>query len=501
MILPPDVLQSESAKVALIALALPALGPVLKLVLVTGESIVQVVLLSVVGYVLAHQGILNKDTQRRLNRLNVSIFTPALLFSKVAFSLSPERLTQLMIVPFGFVLVSIASALAAHLCSWVLRLPAGQRHFVVACAITPNSNTLPVAIMQSLVDTLPELHWPQNGIDEDNPDEMLGRALTYLILFSTLGMVLRWSVAAKLLNEVSTDLPDDPAAANPPTGEHAPSRYRDEPEEHQGEAPPRDHTQSPETLPAPGDVPASMRARTFADKYIKGPFRAFLEFMSVPLWAALLSFVVALIPPLQHLVSSVTPLVGALRQAGACSIPLTILVLGSYFHEDSSGPSGVPPTIENVTVRHPQALRRSSQSFSTAEVPPPPPPPPLPDFTWRTVMAAVASRMIVTPLLLLPLLAYACIYSNQHVMDDPVFLTSACLIIGSPPALTLAQITAKMGRKNSNVEQLISGTIFVSYMFLAAPTTILLVLFALFLDEKQAMLRSTLAGTVQRFMT
>ena len=115
--------------------------------------------------------------------------------------------------------------------------------------------------------------------------------------------------------------------------------------------------------------------------------------------------------------------------------------------------------------------------------------------------AAVASRMIVTPLLLLPLLGYACIYSNQHVMDDPVFLTSACLIIGSPPALTLAQITAKVGRKNSNVEQLISGTIFVSYMFLAAPTTILLVLFALFLDEKQAMLRSALAGTVQRFMT
>ena len=142
MILPPDVFQSESAKVALIALALPAFGPMLKLVLVTGESIVQVVLLSVVGYVLAHQGILNKDTQRRLNRLNVSIFTPALLFSKVAFSLSPERLTQLMIVPFGFVLVSIASALAAYLSSWVLRLPAGQRHFVVACAITPNSLSL-----------------------------------------------------------------------------------------------------------------------------------------------------------------------------------------------------------------------------------------------------------------------------------------------------------------------------------------------------------------------
>lgn len=70
-----------------------------------------------------------------MNKLNVSLLTPALLFSKVAFSLTPERLTELAVVPFGFVLVASVSALSAYIMSWVLRLPKGQRYFVVACML------------------------------------------------------------------------------------------------------------------------------------------------------------------------------------------------------------------------------------------------------------------------------------------------------------------------------------------------------------------------------
>lgn len=49
-----------------------------------------------------------------------------------------------------------------------------------------NSNSLPIALMQSLVVTVPGLKWG----DDDNEDAMVGRALTYLVLYSTLGMVV-----------------------------------------------------------------------------------------------------------------------------------------------------------------------------------------------------------------------------------------------------------------------------------------------------------------------
>lgn len=80
--------------------------------LLTLQAILEVFLLCLAGYILARRGVLDKRTQKvsqqyfylsliltislhniqQINRLNVSLFTPSLLFSKVAFSLSPGEL-------------------------------------------------------------------------------------------------------------------------------------------------------------------------------------------------------------------------------------------------------------------------------------------------------------------------------------------------------------------------------------------------------------------------
>ena len=69
------------------------------------------------------------------------------------------------------------------------------RSFAVAAAMFMNSNSLPIALMQSLVVTVPGLKW---GSD-DNEDAMVGRALTYLVLYSTLGMVVSSTSASPLI--------------------------------------------------------------------------------------------------------------------------------------------------------------------------------------------------------------------------------------------------------------------------------------------------------------
>lgn len=75
--------------------------------------------------------------------------------------------------------------------------------FAIACAAFPNTNSLPVALMQSLVLSVKDLRWG----DHDTKDQMLGRALSYLVLFSTLGIVMRWSVGVRLLT-MSDDEPE-----------------------------------------------------------------------------------------------------------------------------------------------------------------------------------------------------------------------------------------------------------------------------------------------------
>ncbi|OAX31866.1 hypothetical protein K503DRAFT_870447 [Rhizopogon vinicolor AM-OR11-026] len=74
-------------------------------------------------------------------------------------------------------------------------------HFAMAASMCKNSNSLPIAIVQSLVLGVHGLKWTP----DDNKDAMLGRALTYLVLYSILGMMLRWSYGICLLS--SADIP------------------------------------------------------------------------------------------------------------------------------------------------------------------------------------------------------------------------------------------------------------------------------------------------------
>lgn len=59
--------------------------------------------------------------------------------------------------------------------------------------------------MQSLTYTLESLKWGT----QDSRDAMLGRALSYLVLFSTLGIILRWSYGIQLLSTADDEAPND----------------------------------------------------------------------------------------------------------------------------------------------------------------------------------------------------------------------------------------------------------------------------------------------------
>ena len=263
-----------------------------------------------------------------------------------------------------------------------------------AGAISPNSNSLPVALMQSLVVTVPMLHWEEDGEPEDTTDGMLGRALTYLVLFSTLGMFLRWSVGAKLLSSVDEEVAErevpvgtlidhDSGAddsAQQQRSQSADSRNR--PERKRTGPPgwavsfPNSPTQSDtdeqdysngqtEAIP-PGEERSALRscaARTssIAHTIIVKPLLAINAFMTAPLWAAFLSLFVALIRPLQQLIGSLEPVVGALETAGGCSIPLTMVILGAYFYVEPTADEDKPKAISTT----PQSAATSSTAVES----------------------------------------------------------------------------------------------------------------------------------------
>jgi len=216
----------------------------------------------------------------------------------------------------------------------------------------------------------------------------------------------------------------------------------------------------------------------------------------MPLWAAILALIVACIQPLQHLLEDhMQPVKGALASAGNCSIPVTLVVLGAYFYSPKASTSNEPigrtlPSKRSSgslseRVREMFKLRtfwknrrrtRSSGSMSTMAQPE------ARLGETKTVVIAITSRMILVPFLLMPLMAISTWYDWHAVFADPVFVVVNVLLISSPPALTLAQIT-QAASPGDAFERLISRTIFWSYCIVTPPATILYVVIGMMLAK------------------
>ncbi|KAJ7830339.1 auxin efflux carrier [Mycena olivaceomarginata] len=429
-------------------------GPIFPLLLTVFTSIFQVFLLCLAGYILAWRGILDKRTIKQVNRLNIALFTPSLLFSKVALFLTPEKLKELWVIPIFFVVVTFVSMSVSFLLATIFRVTRAQRNFALAAAMFMNSNF-------SLVITIPTLKW---GVD-DNNNAMVGRALTYLLLYSTIGMVLRWSVGWHLLTQsdpqrpetdleettalVSHDIPLHDVSQEAKTSAlSAYSWFPKSPnhsEEHlafqsastsaaasqQSQFESDDLTRRPEL---PLSIPRSNATGKGLNATLNRVFRAAVVlngFMTAPLWAALASIIVACASPLQTRLSN----------AGNCSIPTTLVVLGAYFYTPSSEMTGTELDSGEKQTRG----RRVVDSAPVA----------YPGET-KTVVIAVVSRMILTPLILLPFMALCAKFDWQ-----PVFNDSFLPLIAFPHYINSSQIS--QAASGDAFERLISRTIFWAY--------------------------------------
>jgi len=156
-------------------------------------------------------------------------------------------------------------------------------------------------------------------------------------------------------------------------------------------------------------------------RFIIWAWSGFNDFMTVPLWASFISVIVACIAPLQHTIQvHLPPLTGAISSVGDCSIPVTLVVLGAYFypsHSNKSQDLGVgsrEPVNSSSTVRVAritELARNFRNIFSTTKNE-------CIDTRGetKTIIIAILSRMVLTPAILLPIIALA-----KHFTIHPLF--------------------------------------------------------------------------------
>ncbi|KAI1069531.1 hypothetical protein LB507_008472 [Fusarium sp. FIESC RH6] len=166
----------------------PSIG---HLCLLVFEAVLEVVCVSLPGYIVARLGHFDAEKQKFLANLNVMLFTPCLIFTKLASQLNAEKLSDLAIIPIIFVIQTFVSWIVSYVVAKLFRFNRRASNFVTAMGVFGNSNSLPISLVLSLSQTLKGLHWDK--VPGDNDDEVGARGILYLLIFQQLGQLVRWS--------------------------------------------------------------------------------------------------------------------------------------------------------------------------------------------------------------------------------------------------------------------------------------------------------------------
>lgn len=150
-------------------------------------------------------------------------------------------------------------------------------------------------------------------------------------------------------------------------------------------------------------------------------WRKVTGFLTPPLWASLISLVVALCRPLQHLLEvHMYPVQGAITQAGNCSIPITLVVLGAYFHRPPEKPQS-PTTASSSgwqTASFASGLREIFRLKAREQDRQPITPHSEGQGEGKTIFVAILARMVVVPALFLPFIAIGALQTHPPVFEE-----------------------------------------------------------------------------------
>ncbi|KAG0243589.1 hypothetical protein BGW41_001800 [Actinomortierella wolfii] len=248
-----------------------------------------------------------------LSRVNLYFLTPCLLFVKIASEISWEQFVAYWPIPVFFSIFSITSWLVARIGSLILGFTPQERNFVTASIMFANTNTLPMALMQSLAFSDAGKSLLRD--DLDTPEQVAARGFSYILFYAIFGNFVRWSYGFNLL------VPQDPAIS--PVASPTSVVVVDSQENDQFQKP----MSSKDCLLSRFCQP---RVRRLARRTL----RTTRQLMTPPLVTALISLVVGLVPFLHKTMMTksskfFTFLVRPLDDCGAAAIPMIVLCLGA----------------------------------------------------------------------------------------------------------------------------------------------------------------------------
>ncbi|KAG5963470.1 hypothetical protein E4U57_006202 [Claviceps arundinis] len=512
------------------------------LCLLVFEAVLEVVCVSLPGYIIARLGHFDADKQKFLANLNVMLFTPCLIFTKLASQLNAEKLSELAIIPAIFVVQTAVSWIVSVLIVKAFRFNKRAANFVTAMGVFGNSNSLPISLVMSLSQTIKGLHWDR--IPGDNDDEVAARGILYLLIFQQLGQLVRWSWGYHVLlapknkyeeyqveiaeegqqGQYHDELQDDETRALPD-----PFEGDTEEEDENRSVDSRDYVPAGRT-PISGASQSSMAASsddedllspkksraaysTFSKRVRSSSLDGITSETRFPhvrdsqverrSWGAragarvygyLLKIHNALPRPVQIVMSLIKRVVAKtstfvwefmnppLWAMLAAVLVASISSLQKLFFEDGSfinnSVTSAVKSSGGVAVPLILVVLGANLARNTMACEDSHDPEEE-EIGTKLLVASLLSRMVLPTAIMAPILACTAKYLNVSILDDPIFIIVCFLLTGAPSALQLAQIC----QINMVYEKTMGRILFQSYVIWILPSTLVLVMMALAVVE------------------
>lgn len=398
------------------------------------QASLSVLLVISYGGVAARLGLLDSKNGKSISKICVKMFLPALLLVKLGSEMHPGSAHRyLVVLVWAFIahIISFLIGIAAHV---FLKMPDW-----ITCAIMFNNTTsYPLLLIQSL---------DQTGIlkvlmvEDESTREMIERAKSYFLVFSTISSCLTFAVGPRLIDtEHAPDTDDDDKSSDQgtlaPVDEESGERngLSSEPDEHTGLLDPengheRHHSRSlsvtnitffpskpkfttvrrrPYYIPRPKWSSLSARTQWW--------LLFFYDFLNAPLIGAVLGAIIGLATPLHRAFFNDTYdggiftawLTESWKNVGSLFVPLPLIVAGISLYTSY------------------QESKQTSGGHST-HVP------------WLTTLFILFVRFVVWPVMSIGLI-YAIVKSEGRdglLGNDPMLWFTMMLMPTGPPAMKL----------------------------------------------------------------
>lgn len=483
----------------------------------TLQAVLQAVIICTFGFLCAKYGLIPPTAQKHISNLNVNVFTPCLIFTKLASSLSFKTLADISIIPVFYVFSTLVTYSCSRVMSRFFGFSRRETNFVTALGVFGNSNSVPVTITVAMAYSLPGLLW--SNVENDTPDKVASRGIMYLLIFQQLGQTLRWSWGYNTLLAKPTeqDLIEERQL------EQAANKYQDleyayqqscsreveeEEEEEEGSNSPTEttsllkssdshakYTDSQTTVTITSNISnsssssssdiseqgrrlsstivviannsSSSSASSTASIDPRDPINVFekIPFLGgvfIAIRRGVSKFISIMNPPLWAmllavLVATIPPVQREFYTPGT----FTEKTLSSAVRQ--LGGVAIPLIL---------VVLGSNLCPDDTQAPPS-------RNYGKLIFAGLMSRIFLPSLIIIPIVTMIIKFFPISVLDDPIFLLVAFLLTIAPPAIQLSQIS----QLNKVFEREMAGVLFWGYAVVTLPTTIVIVVVAIKLME------------------